>query len=77
MLKKKRMRTTIDIPNHLMVKLQKREKGKTKRSIIIDALKAYDQKGAARELLKFQGKFPTINVDINTLRDRDHYKKFL
>jgi hypothetical protein len=71
------MRTTIDIPNQLILKLQKREKGKTKRKIIIEALQAYDKKGAAKELLKFQGKFPKINIDLNTLRDRDHYKKFL
>ena len=71
------MRTTVDIPDDLMNRIRSRYKGKTKRSIIILGLKKLEKSGAYDGLRKLAGKFPDLRVDIDMLRNRNNYKKFL
>lgn len=71
------MRTTVDIPEKLMKGLHSFFPKRTKKSLIIEGLERLSMEKAYEGLRKAGGKFPDLKIDLNKLRDRDHYKKFL
>ena len=68
------MRTTLDLPEELLIEAMKLSHSKTKTSAIILALKELIQKNRISELKKFKGSV-NLDLDLNMIRSRDaHYR---
>lgn len=66
------MRTTFDIPEDLMKEAMKITKSPTKTELIKTALMNIIQRNKILSLKKYKGKLD-LDVDLNTLRDRNGY----
>jgi Arc/MetJ family transcription regulator len=64
------MRTTIDIPEELMNEAMKLTKSPSKTELIKLALLDIIRKNKIKSLKDYKGKID-LNVDLNTLRDRN------
>ena len=63
------MRTTLDLPEALLLEAMKATHIKTKTKMIITALEEIIQKNKISELKKFKGKVD-LDIDMNKLRSR-------
>ena len=63
------MRTTLDLPEHLIQEAMQVANVKTKTKVIIMALEEMVQKSKIPDLKKFKGKID-LEMDLDTLRDR-------
>jgi len=63
------MRTTLDLPEELLIEAMKATKIKTKTKVIIAALEDLIRKSKISELKEFKGKID-LSIDLNDLRDR-------
>ncbi len=63
------MRTTLDLPEHLIQEAMQVANVKTKTKVIIMALEEMVQKSKISDLKKFKGKID-LEMDLDTLRDR-------
>ncbi len=72
------MRTTLDLPESLLKNVQIIFPAKTKRGAIVMALENALQSVAYKRLSEAGGKFPRLKklINLDVLRDRNHYKKF-
>jgi Arc/MetJ family transcription regulator len=64
------MRTTLDLPEDLVIEAMKSIGAKTKTAVIIEALKEIIRKSKIEGLLKFRGKVD-LEIDLNSLRTRE------
>ena len=64
------MRTTLDLPEELLLEAMKATDIKTKTKVIIIALKELIQKNRISGLKKFKGKID-LDIDMNELRSRE------
>ena len=63
------MRTTLDLPEHLIDEAMKLTKINTKTQLIITALEDMIRKAKLSELKKFKGKID-LDIDMDALRGR-------
>ena len=63
------MRTTLDLPESLIVKAMNVSHQHTKTAVIIAALEDMVRKSQIQELKNFKGRM-NLNIDLNTLRKR-------
>ena len=63
------MRTTLDLPEALLLEAMKATQMKTKTKVIITALEELIRKNRISELKKFKGKVD-LDIDMDQLRDR-------
>ncbi|HOH31692.1 MAG TPA: type II toxin-antitoxin system VapB family antitoxin [Candidatus Hydrogenedentes bacterium] len=63
------MRTTIDLPEALVMEAMRLSHQRTKTGVIISALEDYVRKQKIQGLKKYRGRVP-LNVDLNRLRRR-------
>ncbi|MBT3602467.1 MAG: type II toxin-antitoxin system VapB family antitoxin [Candidatus Latescibacteria bacterium] len=63
------MRTTLDLPEHLIQEAMQVASVKTKTKVIIMALEELVQKSKISDLKKYKGKID-LEMDIDTLRGR-------
>jgi Arc/MetJ family transcription regulator len=63
------MRTTLDLPEDLLLEAMKATKIQTKTKVIITALEELVRKSKISGLKKFKGKID-IDIDLDSLRDR-------
>jgi Arc/MetJ family transcription regulator len=61
------MRTTLDLPEELLIEAMKATQIKTKTKVIITALEDLIRKSNLSELKKFKGKVD-LSIDLNDLR---------
>lgn len=71
------MRTTVDLPDELMKKVRGYYRKGSKKSLIIKGLEKLIESAAYERLKSSAGALPHLKVDLNKLRSRSHYKKFL
>ena len=64
------MRTTLDLPENLLIEAMKATHIKTKTKVIIVALEELIRKNRIAGLKKFKGKVD-LDIDMNQLRDRE------
>jgi Arc/MetJ family transcription regulator len=64
------MRTTLDLPEDLLVEAMKTTHIHTKTKVIVVALEALIRKTKIAELKQFKGKLKDFDIDLNQLRDR-------
>ena len=64
------MRTTLDLPENLLIEAMKATHIKTKTKVIIAALEELIRKNRIADLKKFKGKVD-LDIDMNQLRDRE------
>ncbi|WP_299980508.1 type II toxin-antitoxin system VapB family antitoxin [Desulfobacula sp.] len=64
------MRTTLDLPENLLIEAMKATHIKTKTKVIIIALEELIRKNRIAGLKKFKGKVD-LDIDMNQLRDRE------
>ena len=64
------MRTTLDLPENLLIEAMKATHIKTKTKVIIAALEELIRKNRIAGLKKFKGKVD-LDIDMNQLRDRE------
>ncbi|MBC8439441.1 MAG: type II toxin-antitoxin system VapB family antitoxin [Deltaproteobacteria bacterium] len=64
------MRTTLDLPENLLIEAMKATHIKTKTKVIIAALEELIRKNQIAGLKKFKGKVD-LDIDMNQLRDRE------
>ena len=64
------MRTTLDLPENLLIDAMKATHIKTKTKVIITALEELIRKNRIAGLKKFKGKLD-LDIDMNKLRDRE------
>ncbi|WP_425511144.1 type II toxin-antitoxin system VapB family antitoxin [sulfur-oxidizing endosymbiont of Gigantopelta aegis] len=65
----KKMRTTLDLPEELLIEAMSVSHIKTKTKVITLALQELIRKSEVSELKKFKGKID-LNIDLDTIRDR-------
>jgi len=63
------MRTTLDLPEHLLDEAMKTTNIKTKTKVIITALEELIRKAKISDLKKFKGKID-LDIDMDTIRGR-------
>ena len=63
------MRTTLDLPEHLLDEAMKTTNIKTKTKVIITALEELIRKSKISDLKKFKGKID-LDIDMDTIRGR-------
>lgn len=63
------MRTTLDLPEPLIVEAMKASRHCTKTAVIVAALEDLVRKSRIQELQKFRGKVD-LEIDLDTLRKR-------
>ena len=63
------MRTTLNLPEALLLEAMKATQMKTKTKVIITALEELIRKNRISELKKFKGKID-LDIDMDQLRDR-------
>ncbi len=63
------MRTTLDIPENLLLEAMKVTNAKTKSQVIKEALQAQIAKAKRQRLLSFKGKID-LDIDLNASRKR-------
>ena len=63
------MRTTLDLPEDLLVEAMKITHTSTKTGVIIKALEELVRKSKISNLKKYRGKFD-LDIDLDELRDR-------
>ena len=63
------MRTTLDIPEHLMKEAMKATHINTKTKVIVTALEGLIRKSKISDLKKFKGKVD-LDIDLDVIRDR-------
>jgi hypothetical protein len=71
------MRTTVQISDEKMKRIKRFFPRKTKKFIINSGLDLLLRDIAYKGLISMGGKFPDLKIDLDALRERDHYKKFL
>jgi len=64
------MRTTLDLPEDLLIEAMKATHIETKTKVIIAALEELIRKNQIAGLKKFKGKVD-LDIDMNQLRDRE------
>ena len=64
------MRTTLDLPEDLLLEAMKTTHIQTKTKVIITALEELIRKSKISGLKKFKGKID-LDIDLNTIRDRE------
>ncbi len=64
------MRTTLDLPENLLIDAMKATHIETKTKVIITALEELIRKKKIAGLKKFKGKLD-LDIDMNKLRDRE------
>ena len=64
------MRTTLDLPENLLIEAMKTTHIKTKTKVIIAALEELIRKNRIAGLKKFKGKVD-LDIEMNQLRDRE------
>lgn len=64
------MRTTLDLPEDLLVEAMKTTHIHTKTKVIVVALEELIRKTKLAELKQFKGKLKGLDIDLNQLRDR-------
>ncbi len=64
------MRTTLDLPENLLIEAMKATHIETKTKVIITALEELIRKTQISDLKKYKGKID-LNIDINQLRSRE------
>ena len=64
------MRTTLDLPEDLLVEAMKTTHIHTKTKVIVVALEELIRKTKIAELKQFKGKLKDFDIDLNQLRDR-------
>ncbi len=64
------MRTTLDLPNDLLVEAMKATRINTKTKVIIVALEELIRKTKIAELKQFKGSLKDLEIDLNHLRGR-------
>jgi len=64
------MRTTLDLPENLLIEAMKATHIETKTKVIIAALEELIRKNRIAGLKKFKGKVD-LDIDMNQLRDRE------
>jgi Arc/MetJ family transcription regulator len=64
------MRTTLDLPEDLLLEAMKTTHIQTKTKVIITALEELIRKSKISGLKKFKGKID-LDIDLNTVRDRE------
>ena len=69
MHKEDNMRTTLDIPEHLIVEAMQLTSIKTKTALIIRALEELVRKNKIAEIKKYKGRID-LDADLDILRDR-------
>ena len=63
------MRTTIDLPETLIVEAMQFTNIKTKTALIVHALEDFVKKNKIKKLKKYRGKID-LDIDLSELRDR-------
>jgi hypothetical protein len=63
------MRTTLDLPEDLLIEAMKVTEIKTKTKVIITALEELIRKSKISEIKQYKGAID-LNIDLNKLRDR-------
>ena len=63
------MRTTIDLPEDLLVEAMKLTHTRTKTGVIVLALEELIQKSKIKNLKRYKGKID-LDIDLDTLRNR-------
>jgi len=63
------MRTTLDLPEDLLVEAMKSSKLRTKTSVIVSALEELIRRNNIQKIRKFHGKID-LDIDLNSLRNR-------
>jgi len=64
------MRTTLDLPENLLIEAMKATHIETKTKVIITALEELIRKTQLSDLKKYKGKID-LDIDINQLRSRE------
>ena len=64
------MRTTLDLPEDLLIEAMKVTEIKTKTKVIITALEELIRKSIISEIKQYKGAID-LNIDLNKLRDRE------
>ncbi len=64
------MRTTLDLPEDLLIEAMKVTEIKTKTKVIITALEELIRKSKISEIKQYKGAID-LNIDLNKLRDRE------
>lgn len=70
------MKTTLNIPHEHMDELKYYYKGKTKTAIVVLALDTLLAKKRAEDFWGLKGATKGEKFDVDSLRDRNHYKKW-
>lgn len=63
------MRTTLDLPDHLLSEAMKLTQSKTKTGVIVKALEELVRKSKVSALKNYKGKID-IDIDLKEIRDR-------
>lgn len=63
------MRTTLDLPENLLIEAMKVSNTNTKTAVIVKALKELVRKSKISDLKKYKGKI-SLDIDLNKIRDR-------
>jgi len=64
------MRTTLDLPENLLIEAMKATNINTKTKVIITALEGLIRKAQISDLKKYKGKV-NLDIDMNQLRSRE------
>ena len=64
------MRTTLDLPEDLLIEAMKATKIKTKTKVIITALEDLIRKSKISQIKQYKGSVD-LDIDLNRLRDRE------
>ena len=64
------MRTTVDLPEDLLIEVMKILRSESKKETIIKALTNIKNLNERKKILKFKGKI-NLDLDIDNLRSRD------
>ena len=64
------MRTTLDLPEDLLIEAMKATKIKTKTKVIITALEDLIRKSKISKIKQYKGSVD-LDIDLNRLRDRE------
>lgn len=65
------MRTTLDLPEDLIKETMELTGAKTKTEAIKKAMEELIGRERGKELLKYKGSMPDLDIDLDTLRDRN------
>jgi len=68
-LRRHKMRTTLDLPENLLNEAMKVTHTETKTAVIVKALEELVRKSKISDIKKYRGKID-LDIDLNELRDR-------